>query len=120
MSKRLFNASIKAARPSGASSTPADNVAKEFQFDAATRKEENGCSLGNDPERLDQVVYQRWFVVVVGVKETDERIEASQDQRPLDLTVKHAVRVVQHRVKWIDRRSSATALEFVLSLGGDC
>lgn len=67
--------------------------------------------LGPDAIRLNEVEDQRLFVIVVGVKEAEIRLEAREHAGTLNQTVEHAVAVVQNAIELVFRRLARAALK---------
>ena len=66
----------------------------ELRADAAACEQEQSCPLGQDTERLDQVVDERRLVVVVGVHQADTGVEAAEQAAAFHQRVEDSVGVV--------------------------
>ena len=84
----------------------------------STAKEVHHRFLCKDPVRLDEVEDERFFVVVVGVQETDVRVESGDDAGLFHQGVKDPIPIVKERIELVGGRIAAPSLEPVL-LGED-
>ena len=85
---------------------------KELFFDLALAKQVEYGFIGNDAVGFDEVEHQGFFIIVVGVKESDKGIEPGQDTGFFDLAVKDAIAVIEHGIELIFGGLSASALKF--------
>src|SRR5579875_466987 len=75
----------------------------DFQVDASAEQRQDGAVNDQLAELLDQVQGETRLARAIDVEKATIRVETSQDDRPLDLTIQHTVAVIQETVHQVGR-----------------